>query len=104
MIKVSVFYPANDGEKFDQDYYRDAHMPLVAAELGSACLRYSVDRGLAGGAPGEPAAFVAMCHVFSESIESFEAGMARGGRAILADIANFTAIVPVIQISEVVVP
>ncbi len=51
-----------------------------------------------------PATYVAMCHVFSESIESFQAGMARGGQDILADIANFTRIAPVIQISEVVVP
>ncbi len=104
MIKVSVFYPAKHGEKFDHDYYRDTHMPLVAEQLGTACLRYSVDRGLAGSAPGEPAAFVAMCHVYSESAESFESGMAKAGGAILADIANFTAIVPVIQISEVVIP
>ena len=104
MIKVSVFYPAKNGEKFDHDYYRDTHMPLVAEQLGTACLRYSIDRGLAGGSPGEPAPFVAMCDVFSESVESFEAGMASAGHAILADIANFTAIVPVIQISEIVVP
>ncbi len=31
MIKVSVMYPHNSGARFDHDYYRDRHMPLVPA-------------------------------------------------------------------------
>ena len=29
MIKMSVYYPANGGSKFDHDYYRTRHMPLI---------------------------------------------------------------------------
>ena len=29
MIKVSVMYPNTPGGRFDHDYYRDKHMPLV---------------------------------------------------------------------------
>ncbi|WP_122659812.1 EthD family reductase, partial [Pseudomonas viridiflava] len=29
MIKVSVLYPYKEGARFDHDYYRDQHMPLV---------------------------------------------------------------------------
>ncbi len=59
MIKVSVMYPNNPGARFDHDYYRDKHMPLVKARLGDACKYYTVDKGLAGGAPGTPATYVA---------------------------------------------
>ena len=31
MIKVSVMYPNKEGARFDHDYYREKHMPLVAA-------------------------------------------------------------------------
>lgn len=103
MIKISVMYPNSAGEKFDHAYYRDKHMPLVKDQLGAACLRYTVDRGLAGSSPDTPETYVAMCHVFSDSVEAFQAGMARGGQQIMADISNFTSIAPVIQISEVVV-
>ena len=68
-----------------------------------ACKSYTVDKGLAGGAPGAPATYVGMCHIFSDSVEAFQAGMAKHGKEILGDIPNYTDIAPVIQISEVVV-
>jgi uncharacterized protein (TIGR02118 family) len=103
MIKVSVMYPNKPGARFDHDYYRDKHMPLVKARLGDGCTHYTVDKGLAGGAPGAPATYVGMCHIFSDSVEAFQAGMAKHGKEILGDIPNYTDIAPVIQISEVVV-
>ena len=64
MIKVSVMYPHQPGARFDHDYYRDVHMPLAKSRLGAACLYYTVDKGLGGGAPGSAPAYVAMCHFF----------------------------------------
>ena len=58
MIKVSVMYPNTPGARFDHDYYRDKHMPLVKARMGDACRFYTVDKGLAGGGPGDPATYV----------------------------------------------
>ena len=66
MIKVSVMYPNNQGARFDHAYYKDKHMPLVKARMGDACKFYTVDKGLAGGAPGAPATYVGMCHIFCE--------------------------------------
>jgi len=102
MIKVSVMYPARDGARFDHGYYRDKHMPLVKARMGEACRSYTVDRGLAGGTPGAPP-YVAMCHLFCDSVEAFQAGFGPHAKEITADIANYTDIAPVLQVSEVVV-
>jgi uncharacterized protein (TIGR02118 family) len=44
-----------------------------------------------------------MCHIFCESVESFQAGFGPHAQAIMADIPNYTDLAPVIQISEVVV-
>src|SRR5881394_3175769 len=57
MIKVSVMYPNTPGARFNHEYYRDKHMPLVKARMGDACKSYTVDKGLAGGA-GAPATYV----------------------------------------------
>jgi uncharacterized protein (TIGR02118 family) len=103
MIKVSVMYPTTTGARFDHDYYRDKHMPLVQRRMGDACQHYSIDRGLAGGTPGAAAPFVAMCHIFSASLEAFQAGFGPHAQEIMADIANYTDITPVMQISTVVV-
>jgi uncharacterized protein (TIGR02118 family) len=51
MIKVSVMYPNTPGARFNHEYYRDKHMPMVQAKLGAALKSYTVDKGLAGGAP-----------------------------------------------------
>ena len=103
MIKVSVMYPNNAGARFDHDYYRDKHMPMLKQKMGDACKSYTIDKGLAGGAPGSPAPYVGMCHIFCDSVESFQAAFGPHAKAIMADIANYTDLKPVMQISEVVV-
>jgi uncharacterized protein (TIGR02118 family) len=96
-------YPYKADARFDHAYYRDKHMPLLKARMGDACLYYTVDKGLAGGAPGDPPTYIGMCHIFSDSVESFQAGFGPHAKEILGDIANYTDLTPVMQISEVVV-
>lgn len=103
MIKVSVMYPNTPGARFDHTYYANQHMPLVKRKMGDFCLSYTVDKGLAGGAPGAPATYVGMCHIYCKSVEDFQAGFGPHAAEILADIPNYTDLQPVLQISEVVV-
>ena len=103
MIKINVMYPYSEGARFDHAYYRDRHMPLVKARLGSACAYYTVEKGLAGRAPGAPPAFVAMCAFICDSAEAYEAAIKEHRAEILGDLANSTDIAPVIQVSEIVV-
>ncbi len=103
MIKVSVMYPHQPGARFDHAYYRERHMPLVKSRMGAACLYYTVDQGLAGGAPGQPPTYVAMCHIHADSVEAFQAAFGPHAKEIMADIANYTDIAPVMQISQVAV-
>ncbi|MBA3937159.1 MAG: EthD family reductase [Planctomycetes bacterium] len=103
MIKVSVMYPNTPGARFDHTYYRDKHMPLVKARMGASCLFYTVDKGLGGIGPGDPATYVGMCHIYCTSIETFQGGFGPHAPEILADIPNYTDLKPIIQISEVVV-
>ena len=69
MIKVSVLYPNNAGSKFNMDYYCRSHVPMVQQRLGAACKGVAVEQGLAGIEPGSPAAFVAMGHLYFDSVE-----------------------------------
>ena len=103
MIKVSVMYPNNPGARFDHGYYRDQHMPLVQKLMGSACRFYTVDKGLAGGGPGDPPTYIGMCHIYCDSVEAFQAGFGPHAQQIMGDIPNYTDLTPVVQISEVVV-
>ena len=102
MIKVSVFYPRDGGERFDHAYYRESHLPMIQQRLGTACLGYEIDRGLAGGAPDSPPPFVAMCHIFSPSLDAFQAAFAPHAEEIMGDVANYTDITPILQFNEVI--
>jgi uncharacterized protein (TIGR02118 family) len=101
MIKVSVLYPHSAGQSFDMKYYCEKHMPMVKQKLGGACRSIAVEQGLAGGTPGTPPTYVAMGHIYCDSVEAFQAAFGPHAAAIMADIPNYTAIHPVIQVSEV---
>ena len=103
MIKVSVMYPHAPETRFDHDYYRDQHMPMVKRLMGDNLRRYTVEKGLAGGAPGSPPSYVAMGHLYCDSVEAFQAGFGPHTETILGDIPSYTNAQPVIQISEIVV-
>ena len=94
MIRLSVFYPATDGATFDHDYYRDTHVPLAVSSWGLDGAE--IDRGVDG-------PYVAAVHFRFESVDALNAAMAAPGTgAVLADVANYTSILPVLQTSEIV--
>jgi len=101
MIKVSVLYPNRPGAKFDMTYYCEKHIPMVQQKLGAACKRVAVEHGTAGMAPGAPPAFIAMGHLYCDSVAAFQTAFAPHAQTIMADIANYTDIEPTIQISDV---
>jgi len=102
MIKMSVYYPADGGSRFDHDYYRPRHLPLIQKRLGDACLRYEIDKGLSGREPGSAPGFVAACHVYSPALETFRNAFGPHAAEIGADVANYTDIAPIVQFSEIV--
>jgi uncharacterized protein (TIGR02118 family) len=100
MITVTVSYPNTPGSKFDWDYYMGTHVPLVQSELGAALIGASVDEGIAGGAPGEPATYTAIARLHFESVDAFQAAFGPVAEKVLGDIPNYTDVSPVIQISN----
>ena len=101
MIKVSVFYPNSEGRKFDMNYYCNTHMPMVRQTLGAACKGAAVELGITGATPGSRPGFIAMGHIYFESVEAFQTAFGPHAEAIMADIPNYTDIQPTLQISEV---
>jgi uncharacterized protein (TIGR02118 family) len=103
MVRISVLYATSEGKKFDHDYYVNRHMTLVRERLSSFRLvRTEVDKGLGGGAPGAPAPYVAIGHVYFNALADFQKGMGQHGKELLGDVPNFTNIQPQIQISEII--
>ena len=101
MIKVSVMYPNSEDAKFDIDYYCNTHIPMASGLLGDAVKGGSIDSGIAGGAPGQAAPFIAIGHLIFESVEAFQTAFGPNAEKIMSDLPNYTNIQPIIQISEI---
>ena len=94
MIRLSVFYPSSEGSTFDHDYYRDKHVPLAVKSWGLDGAE--IDKGIDG-------PYVAAVHFTFESMDALGAAMGQPGTAeVMADVANYTSITPVLQTSEIV--
>ena len=103
MIRASVMYPSGEGKKFDYDYYVNKHMGLVHKRLDSlGLIRSEVDRGLSGGAPGAPAPYSAVGHLYFKSIDDFQNAIKLHGKELFDDVPNYTNIVPQVQVSEII--
>ena len=103
MIKVSVMYPNKPGVRFDHEYYRTKHLPLIKNRMGAALKYYTIDKGLADSEGRLLNPYVAMCHLLCDSVEEYQSSFGPHAREISEDIANFTDATAIHQISEVVV-
>ena len=92
MIRMSVLYPTTEDYVFDHDYYRDHHVPLALRTWGLE--RAEIDKGVDG-------PYIAAVHFRFDTSEAMTAALSREGSSqVTADVANYTNITPVVQISE----
>lgn len=102
LIKISIMYPYAEGKTFDMGYYETKHMPMVASFLGSNLVKYTIEKGLSSGIPNQPLPFVAIGTFYVKSLSEYQAAVAPNRDAIRSDFANYTNVIPVILVSEVV--
>jgi uncharacterized protein (TIGR02118 family) len=103
MFNISSIYPIKEGYRFDFDYYLNKHMPRSIALLSAAkgFKGVSVERGIAIDNPKIESSYVAMCHYYFDTLDSFMAAFGPNAEELQGDIANYTNIEPIIQINEV---
>ncbi len=92
MIRVSVMYPKSEGSTFDMEYYKTRHMDIVDATMKPT--KWEIDGGVDG-------PYMAIGHLFFESMDALGAAMGNGGDA-MADVVNFTNAEATMQVSTVV--
>jgi uncharacterized protein (TIGR02118 family) len=102
MIKVSVFYPNEEGSTFDMEYYSTKHFALVSSLLGTSLKSYAIDKGVAGGNPDTPAPYLAIGHLYFDSLDDFQNSFGPNAEVITDDLPNYTNTQPIVLISEVV--
>jgi uncharacterized protein (TIGR02118 family) len=102
MLRVSALYANRVDARFDFEYYRSHHFPMVLELLRPfSALRFEIDRGINlqdGSAPP----FVAVGHLIVENAAGLALGLATHGARMAADVNNFTNLSAQLQVSEII--
>jgi len=102
LIKISIMYPFAEGKTFNMEYYETKHMPMVAGFLGSNLVKYTIEKGVANGMPNQPLPYMAIGTFYVKSLSEYQAAIGPNRQMIRDDFKNYTDVVPVILVSEVV--
>jgi len=102
LIKVSIMYPYAEDKTFNMHYYETKHMPMVAAFLGANLVKYTIEKGLASSIPNQPLPYVAVGTFYVKNYDEYQAAIRPKRDVITADFANYTDVMPVSLVSEVV--
>jgi uncharacterized protein (TIGR02118 family) len=101
MHRLTVLYPAKDGEAFNYDYYFGPHHKLVVSRFKpEGMVSCEFDKGLSDPA-GDKAPYFAIAYLKFKSLEDLQKTLAKHGAEILGDIPNYTKIEPIMQVNEI---
>jgi uncharacterized protein (TIGR02118 family) len=101
MHRLTVLYPATDGETFNYDYYFNNHHRLVESQLKpEGLVSCEFDKGVSDPGGGK-APYLAIAHLRFSSADQLQKALAKHGPEILGDISNYTKIQPIMQVNEV---
>jgi uncharacterized protein (TIGR02118 family) len=101
MIRLTVLYPAKDGETFDYNYYFNNHRKLCVSRLkDEGLVSCEFDKGLSDPAGGK-AAYLAIAYLRFNSADALQKALVKHGPEIIGDIPNYTKIEPIMQVNEV---
>jgi uncharacterized protein (TIGR02118 family) len=96
---TTVLYPYKQGVRFDFDYYLKKHIPMALKLIGRGVARTEVRKGLAS-PDGSPPTYVCVACIWIADAAEYQAKFAQHGGEIMADVSNFTDVVPVVQTDE----
>jgi uncharacterized protein (TIGR02118 family) len=98
MYILTITYPKFADATFDFDYFQSKHLPEVGKAFKPYGLGYaSVLRGEESLGGGEPAFFATTILSFSDEEAARNAVASDAAKGLMADVANFTNVTPVLQ-------
>jgi uncharacterized protein (TIGR02118 family) len=103
MYILTVTYPKSPEATFDFDYFRSKHLPEVGKAFAPFGLGYASvlwgEQSLDG---QDPAFFATTILSFATEQGARDAVASDGARALIADVANFTSVTPIMQFNTAV--
>lgn len=96
-MSLNVVYPNHEGARFDLNYYRSTHIPLVMKVMQASSVK--LIEGVPNGTAAAPIVMIA--HFEFASPEALQAAFANPAMAeVRADVAKFTDIKPMVMVGK----
>jgi uncharacterized protein (TIGR02118 family) len=92
---LTILYDNSDSVRWDVDYYRTSHMPLIMRLYGpQAISRFELRKGDAGQAPGPKPSFIGSVSIYINDQAAFDAAGKEYGATLVKDVPKFSSIMP----------
>lgn len=98
---MTILYPAGAGVTFDADYYRDHHLVTIMRLYGKAISRLELRTMVPSTEGVPPVPYSAAINIWIANLAAFDAGNARHGPTLVADVPHFTNSLPTIQYDKI---
>jgi uncharacterized protein (TIGR02118 family) len=86
---MTIVYENGPDIRFDFEYYKTTHMPLIMRLYGSSISRFELRQGLPG-PDGAPSRYIATISIWIADVAAFERAQAEHQAGIRADVSKFT--------------
>ncbi len=91
---LTILYPYTEGVRWDVDYYRTHHLPLIMRLYGEKAIkRFELRKGAAG-QDGGPPAYIGTVNIYINDQKAFDAAGAQHGPTLVADVPHFSSVMP----------
>ena len=92
---LTILYPNSADVRWDVDYYRKGHMPLIMRLYGKdAIKRFELRKGVSGQTGGKPA-YIGTVNIYINDQKAFDAAGKEHGKTLVADVPHFSSVMPV---------
>ncbi len=91
---LTILYPNGDDVRWDVDYYRSHHMPLIMSLYKKEAIkRFELRKGDTGQTGGKPA-YIGSVNIYINDQKAFDAAGAQNGKTLVADVPHFSSVQP----------
>ena len=93
---LTILYPNSEGVRWDVDYYKKGHMPLIMRLYGEKAIkRFELRKGDAGMAPDSKPDYIGSVNIYINDQAAFDAAGKEHGPTLVKDVPNFSSVNPI---------
>jgi uncharacterized protein (TIGR02118 family) len=92
---LTILYPNSEGVRWDVEYYRTHHMPLIMKLYGKdAIKRFELRKGATGQTGGAPP-YIGSVNIYINNQDAFDAAGKQHGPTLVKDVPHFSSVMPI---------